>query len=128
MIKIIKIQSIRIIKIQLLLTKKNPNLHGTLHAPSDSSITSLSSLSLFCFCLPSLQYLHLLDLVAQEVQSSTGEYSSIFDCQITTFILATHHTVGSSNRPQILISYAGIYHFSPGSHRSMLWCEDCLLK
>ena len=38
----------------------------------------------------------------QEVRLSTGEYTSIYDRQITTLILAKRYSLESSDRPQQL--------------------------
>ena len=127
-IKITKIRWIWIIEILLLLTKNNPNCHGTLHTPSNFSITSLSYFYPLRLSLPSIRSLHSLDYVMQEVQLLTGEYTSICNRQITTFVLARRYALANSSRIRRLTSYDVIYHFLPDCHPSLLWCGDFLLK
>ena len=87
-IKITKIRSIIMIKLLLSLTNNNPNRYVTHYAHYYSSITYLSYLSPFRFSLPSLWYLFSLHYMKKEARPSTGDYTSTFDHQITTFILA----------------------------------------
>ena len=56
-----------------------------LHAPSDSSIPSLSSFFTLHFSPPYFYSLHWLDFLKQEVRSYTGEYTSICNQQKTTW-------------------------------------------
>ena len=76
------------IEVLLSLTNNNPNRYVTHYAHYYSSITYLSYLSPFRFSLPSLWYLFSLHYMKKEARPSTGDYTSTFDHQITTFILA----------------------------------------
>ena len=102
MIKITKKLWIIIIEILLPLTNNNPNRHWTFHAPSDSSITSLSPFSPFRLFPTSIHSLHWFYCVKQEVRLSTGEYTHGCDLQKTTCILARR--VSDCDCPQQLTS------------------------
>ena len=112
----------------IIANKNCPNYLGNLHNTSDSSIPSLYCFSPFRFYLPSIHSLHSLDYVAQEVLPLTGDYKSICNRQLTTFILAGLYDLESSYHPLQLTSYAVIYHLSPDYHTSPMWCGNCLYK
>ena len=126
MIKITKMGLIRIIEILLLIKNNNPNCHRTHHAPSDSSIPFLSSLSPLHLSPPFLHSLHWLDCASLGVRLSTGEYTSGCNLQKTTCILARR--VRKWDHPRRLTSYNANYHLLPCCHPSLLSCRYFMIN